>query len=81
MARKQKIVISVIGGSSVGVKTEELAEKVGAMIAELGCTLVCGGLGGVMEAAAKGAKKDGEHKWTSLRRTRRSGLHPPARRA
>ncbi len=29
------------------------------MIAELGCILVCGGLGGAMEAAAKGAKKAG----------------------
>ena len=57
--RKQKIVISVIGGSSIGTKVEELAEKVGAMIAELDCVLVCGGLGGAMEAAAKGAKKAG----------------------
>ena len=29
------------------------------MIADLGCILVCGGLGGSMEAAAKGAKKAG----------------------
>lgn len=57
--RKQKITISVIGGSSIGSKTEELAEKVGRMVAELGCILVCGGLGGAMEAAAKGAKKAG----------------------
>ena len=59
MARKQKITISVIGGSSIGTRTEDLAEKVGAMIAELGCVLVCGGLGGAMESAAKGAKKAG----------------------
>ncbi len=59
MARKQKITISVIGGSSIGSKVEDLAEKVGKMIAELGCVLVCGGLGGAMEAAAKGAKKAG----------------------
>ncbi len=57
--RKQKITISVIGGSSIGSKTEELAEKVGKMIAELDCVLVCGGLGGAMESAAKGAKKAG----------------------
>ena len=57
--RKQKITISVIGGSSVGSRTEDLAEKVGKMIADLGCVLVCGGLGGAMEAAAKGAKKAG----------------------
>ncbi len=59
MARKQKITISVIGGSSIGAKVEELAEGVGRMIAELDCVLVCGGLGGAMEAVAKGAKKAG----------------------
>lgn len=57
--RKQKITISVIGGSSVGTKAEELAEKVGQLIAQLGCVLVCGGLGGAMEATARGAKKAG----------------------
>ncbi len=57
--RKQKITISVIGGSSISTKVEDLAEKVGRMIAELGCILVCGGLGGAMEATAKGAKKAG----------------------
>src|SRR5208283_5231223 len=57
--RKQKITISVIGGSSISPKIEDLAESVGKMIAELDCVLVCGGLGGAMEAAAKGAKKAG----------------------
>lgn len=57
--RKQKITISVIGGSSISARVEDLAESVGRMIAELGCILVCGGLGGAMEAAAMGAKKAG----------------------
>ena len=57
--RKQKITISVIGGSSISSKVEDLAQAVGKMIAELGCVLVCGGLGGAMEAAAMGAKKAG----------------------
>lgn len=57
--RKQKITISVIGGSSISSKTENLAEQVGKMIADLGCILVCGGLGGAMEAVAKGVKKAG----------------------
>jgi len=57
--KKQKITISVIGGSSISSKVEDLAESVGKMIAELGCVLVCGGLGGAMEAAAKGAKMAG----------------------
>jgi uncharacterized protein (TIGR00725 family) len=59
MARKQKITISVIGGSAISAKVEDLAEAVGKMIAELDCILVCGGLGGAMEAAAKGAKRAG----------------------
>ena len=57
--RRQKITISVIGGSTISVKVENLAESVGRMIGELGCVLVCGGLGGAMEAAAKGAKMAG----------------------
>ena len=57
--RKQMITISVIGGHSISDKVGFLAESVGQMIAELGGILVCGGLGGVMEAAAKGAKKAG----------------------
>ena len=57
--RKQKILISVIGGSSISAKVEDLAESVGRMIAELECILVCGGLGGAMEAAARGAKRAG----------------------
>lgn len=56
---KPRITISVIGGSSISPKGQDLAEKAGAMIATLGCVLVCGGLGGSMEAAAKGAKNAG----------------------
>jgi uncharacterized protein (TIGR00725 family) len=35
------------------------AEDVGAAVAESGCGLVCGGLGGVMEAACRGARSRG----------------------
>ncbi len=51
--------IGVIGGSEASQDVLELAEKVGSLIASKGCVLVCGGLGGVMEAAAKGAKASG----------------------
>jgi uncharacterized protein (TIGR00725 family) len=37
----------------------QIAFDVGKRIAEKGAILVCGGLGGVMEAAARGAKKSG----------------------
>ena len=53
------ITISVVGGSRISSKVGDLAESVGRMIAKLGCVLVCGGLGGAMEAAARGAKKAG----------------------
>ncbi len=51
--------IAVIGAGSCDEKTYCIAEKMGELIAEAGLALVCGGLGGVMEAAAKGAKKAG----------------------
>jgi hypothetical protein len=35
------------------------AEAVGAGLAELGCVVVCGGLGGVMAAACRGARSRG----------------------
>jgi len=51
----QKIV-SVIGSSSVDAKVAKIAHEVGVAIARRGYLLACGGLGGVMEAACKGAK-------------------------
>lgn len=54
-----KTTVAVIGGSDTSGRGLELAEEVGAEIAKRGHVLVCGGLGGVMEAACKGAKKHG----------------------
>ncbi len=48
--------VSVIGS---GADHEERAEQVGRLLAERGCTVVCGGLGEVMAAAARGAKSVG----------------------
>lgn len=56
---KQKLLIAVIGGHKCDKKTEKIAEELGREIAGLGAILVCGGLAGVMEAAAKGAKQAG----------------------
>jgi uncharacterized protein (TIGR00725 family) len=55
----RKPVIAVIGGRKVDKNLLKEAEKVGRLIAERGAILVCGGLGGVMEAASKGAKSAG----------------------
>jgi len=48
--------ISVIGS---GAEHEQRAEEVGRLLAERGATVVCGGLGEVMAAAARGAKLAG----------------------
>ena len=53
--------ISVIGGEACGPEALETAEKVGREIARRGATLVCGGRGGVMEAACRGAREAGGH--------------------
>lgn len=47
--------IAVIGSGQASKEEAELAEAVGQEIAKRGAVLVCGGLGGVMEAACKGA--------------------------
>jgi uncharacterized protein (TIGR00725 family) len=44
------------GGADVPADTLATAEEVGAAVAAAGAVLVCGGLGGVMEAACRGAK-------------------------
>lgn len=51
--------IGVIGAGSCPQDVEDLAVEVGRAIARAGAVLVCGGLGGVMEAAARGAKEAG----------------------
>ena len=51
--------IGVIGGRTADKKTLEAAKQVGELIARAGAVLVCGGLGGVMAAAASGARKAG----------------------
>ncbi|MGH7274528.1 MAG: TIGR00725 family protein [Nitrospiria bacterium] len=56
---KRKPIIGVIGSSKCGPQLARMAEEVGRRIAEGGGILVCGGLGGVMQAAAMGAKQAG----------------------
>lgn len=53
--------ISVIGGESCGPEARQQAEAVGRAIARRGATLVCGGRGGVMEAACRGARAENGH--------------------
>lgn len=51
--------VGVIGAGYCSPETELLAEEVGRGIARAGAVLVCGGLGGVMEASARGAQREG----------------------
>lgn len=51
--------IGVIGGRTADKSTLEAARRVGELVARAGAVLVCGGLGGVMAAAASGARKAG----------------------
>jgi len=53
------IQIGVIGSSRCDERLYRIAMRVGELLAERGCVVVNGGLGGVMEASAKGAKLKG----------------------
>ena len=77
MAKRHPIYISVIGGDRDHSTEEglELAEEVGRGIAESGCILVNGGMGGTMERAAKGAKSAGGTTIGILSTTDRSGAN------
>ena len=52
-------VVGVIGAGVATSEQSELAVEVGRLIARRGWHLVCGGLGGVMEAVARGAHEAG----------------------
>jgi uncharacterized protein (TIGR00725 family) len=54
-----KPIIAVIGGRRTEKSLLKEAEETGRLIAGKGAVLVCGGLGGVMEAASRGAKAGG----------------------
>ena len=56
---RKRIRIAVIGGSRPGRQALDTAFEVGRIIARSGAVVVCGGLGGVMEAAARGAREEG----------------------
>jgi uncharacterized protein (TIGR00725 family) len=51
--------VAVVGGSTCTPQEAEWAFAVGRLIAEQGAVLLCGGLGGVMAAAARGAQQAG----------------------
>jgi len=53
------MIVAVIGAGRCSKEVAQVAESVGRELARRGVILVCGGLGGVMEAACRGAKLEG----------------------
>jgi uncharacterized protein (TIGR00725 family) len=51
--------IAIVGPGRAAEAELALAEEAGAAVADAGAALVCGGLGGVMEAACRGARSRG----------------------
>ncbi len=59
MVTTKKIQVSVVGDSEPDEGFLSIAREVGRVIAARGAVLICGGLGGMMEAAARGTKENG----------------------
>lgn len=53
------LMIAVCGAGRCDESTARRAEEVGRLLGEAGVTLICGGLGGVMAAACRGARSAG----------------------
>jgi uncharacterized protein (TIGR00725 family) len=56
---KRPLRISVAGASQASPEELSLAEETGRLLGERGAIVICGGLGGVMEAACRGASSAG----------------------
>jgi uncharacterized protein (TIGR00725 family) len=57
--RPLRIAVSGAGADTCDPHLEQLGEEVGALLAENGAIVICGGLGGVMEGVARGAASRG----------------------
>lgn len=58
-SKARKLVIGVMGAGRCTEELRRQAHRVGQLIAERGAVLLCGGMGGVMEAACAGARQAG----------------------
>jgi len=59
VSRTWRRVVGVVGAGTCDAEIAELARDVGRRVAEAGAVLLCGGRGGVMEAASAGAHAAG----------------------
>lgn len=57
--RAPRLPVGVIGPNDASPRELDMAERIGRAVAELGLPLVCGGRGGCMQAASKGAAEAG----------------------
>jgi uncharacterized protein (TIGR00725 family) len=55
----RRLLVAVIGAARCSQTEAAAAEAVGSALAEAGATVICGGRGGVMEAACRGAQQAG----------------------
>ncbi len=55
MSGERQVAVIGAGGCAQDSEAARLAEEVGRRLAEAGAVVVCGGLGGVMEAVSRGA--------------------------
>jgi uncharacterized protein (TIGR00725 family) len=77
LGQMKATIIGIIGESRLSDQVHGvLAEEVGRLVASAGYTLVCGGLGGVMEAACRGAQQAGGRTIGILPGTDRSEANP-----
>ena len=70
------MMISVVGGDTAADEVLAQAEALGRELARRGCTVVCGGRGGVMEAVCRGARAEGGHTIGILPGTSRGDMNP-----
>ncbi len=76
MSSQRKPIIAVIGASKCSKKLRDMAAVVGKYVAENDGILVCGGMGGIMEGAARGAKEAGGTTIGILPSTDRADANP-----
>jgi uncharacterized protein (TIGR00725 family) len=74
--RTEPVYIGVIGGRACTPEEARLALELGRLIARQGWVLVCGGMGGVMEEACRGAREAGGVTIGILPGGTRSGANP-----
>jgi len=70
------MMISVVGGNAAPPELLAQAEALGRELARRGCTVVCGGRGGVMEAVCRGARAEGGHTIGILPGNSRGDMNP-----